>query len=252
MRPIEKWDCGEHVLADGSTVNIKDTYNHWRDAKPLLVHNFGCVCSYCEKAYAEVRDLDVEHIQPKGFKDAAGNLKYDHLMYKWSNFLLACKTCNGADNKDTKDVIYGQCHLPHLNNTFLSLVYKTGGVVAINSNLEGDSFRNAEALLKLVGLNKTPKTSKPGDTRWKTRFETWRKAERYRTKYNNRETDIETIIDLAKAQGGWSIWFTVFKGCDEVRKALIDEFAGTCKDCFDSNNHYEPVRRNPQNETDPV
>lgn len=252
MRPLEKWACGEHVLIDGTEVAISSEYNPWRDAKPYLAHNFGIVCSYCEKAYAEARDLDVEHIQPKNLKDAAGNLKYDQLKYKWSNFLLSCRTCNGSDNKGSKDVIYGQCHLPHLNNTFLSLVYKAGGVVIANPNLQGASFDNAKALLELVGLNKGPKDSRQGDTRWKTRFETWEKAERYLAKYNEGKTDIETIIDLVKAKGGWSIWFTVFKDRDEVRRALIDEFEGTAKNCFDPDNHYEPIPRNPQNAADPV
>lgn len=67
---------------------------------------------------------------------------------------------------------------------------------------------------------------------------------KYRRKYNVGNTDIDTILDLVRNRGGWSIWFTVFKGCDEVRKALLG-FPGTARLCFDPDNHYEPIDRNP-------
>jgi len=93
----------------------------------------------------------------------------------------------------------------------------------------------------LVGLNKTAKSSCPGDTRWKNRIKIWDLAERYL----NKGADANTIVDLVKARGGWSIWFTVFKNHDEVRKALISEFPGTAAQCFDPDNHYEPIDRHP-------
>ena len=86
--------------------------------------------------------------------------------------------------------------------------------------------------------------SRPGDTRYKKRSKDWNLACKYRAKFIEGKTDIETIVDLVKAKGGWSIWFTVFRGCDDVRKALLD-FPGTAKQCFDPNNHFEPVDRNP-------
>lgn len=245
MRPVRKWSPTEEC-------GIKANYPKYQDAKPDLCQNLGTVCSYCEKAYADGRDLQVEHVQPKGFKDVDGKYIYAHLETAWSNFLLSCATCNGQDNKDTKDVVLGRCHLPHLNNTFLSLCYKAGGLVEVNPALQGFSAANARALLELVGLNKGPKTSSTKDRRWYIRSEVWNKAKRYLEKYGNGQVDVETIVDLVKGYGCWSIWFTVFKGHDEVRKALIEQFPGTEISCFDPDNHYEPVTRNPLNEIDPV
>ncbi len=245
MRPVEKWN-------PDNVNDIKENYPNYRDAKPLLCMNLGKVCSYCEKAYDDERDLHVEHIQPKNYKDSNGNYIYAHLKTAWSNFLLSCPTCNGTDNKDTKNVVYGECHLPHINNTFLSLSYKAGGVVEVNPSLKGKSAANAHALLELVGLNKSPKTSCPKDHRWKVRLEKWNLATTFLKKYLNGTVDVETIIELAKGHGCWSIWFTVFKGHDDVLKALIEEFPGTAASCFDSNNHFEPICRNPDNAIDPV
>lgn len=73
-------------------------------------------------------------------------------------------------------------------------------------------------------------------------------------KYDNTGSivDVQTIVDLVKGHGCWSIWFTVFKGHDEVRKALIENFPGTAASCFDAQNHFEPIYRNPQDDEDPV
>ena len=252
MRPLEKWTAGTVTTLDGARFTIPATFVDYHDAKPILCNNFGRCCSYCETAYNEERDLAVEHIQPKRYKAAAGRYVYAHLENEWSNFLISCDTCNGADNKDTKDVAYGQCHLPHLNNTYLSLCYHAGGVVTVNPSLTGQSQQNAARLLSLVGLDKSPATSSKGDTRWPTRRRNWDLANRYLAKYLAGKTDVDTIIDLVEGRGGWSIWFTVFSGHDDVRRALVNRFPGTASNCFDAVNHYEPIPRNPHNTIDPV
>lgn len=235
MRPVNKLSPGQYTAADGSVIEIKGSYSSYREAKPALIFNLGSYCSYCEESYHQERDLHVEHIQPKSIEE------YKPLENEWSNFLLSCATCNGTDNKGAQDVVLGEIHLPHINNTFKSLVYMAGGVVEVNPNLNELAKRHAENLLNLIGLNKTAKTSCPGDKRWMKRMTDWNLAIRHK----NKGTDTNTIIDLVKARGGWSIGFTVFKGHDEVRKALIDEFTGTAAQCFDANNHYEPIDRNP-------
>lgn len=236
MRPVNKLSPGQY----GSITITKD-YPKYQDAKTALVFNLGSYCSYCEESYHQERDLHVEHVQPKNYVHKKRKKIYAHLETKWSNFLLSCATCNGTDNKGAKNVILTKCHLPHRNNTFKSLVYMAGGVVMVNPLLVGNAIVHADNLLNLVGLNKGPKNSCPGDTRWKNRRKIWDLAVRYL----NKGADVDTIIDLAKGYGGWSIWFTVFKGHDEVRKALIEKFPGTAARCFDANNHYEPIDRNP-------
>ena len=65
------------------------------------------------------------------------------------------------------------------------------------------------------------------------------------SKYEVGKSELDDILELVKGYGHWSIWFTVFKGHDEVRKALIENTPGTCKACFDAENHYEPITRKP-------
>ena len=252
MRPVVKLAPGKYPCGDDSLTIKTDYHPNYRDAKPHLIFNLGCMCSYCEKAFDDERELAVEHIQAKRYKDENGNYPYAALETKWENFLLSCATCNGRDNKGDKNVVYGECHLPHLNNTFLSFQYKAGGVVNVNPNLTGKSLANAEALRKLVGLDKGPKDARPKDKRWLIRTQKWDLAIRYLCKFEDGSADVETIIDLVKGHGCWSIWFTIFKEHPEVRKELIEQFPGTAKECFDSANNYEPIPRNPKNTIDPV
>ena len=121
MRPVNKWMPGLIKLESGEVWKIDEDYRPYQNAKSSLCRNLGIMCSYCEKTSFDERDFAVEHIQPKKYKDASGNYIYSALETKWSNFLLSCSTCNGPDNKDTKNVVYGECHLPHLNNTFCLL-----------------------------------------------------------------------------------------------------------------------------------
>lgn len=246
MRPVEKVPVGSQiVLSDGTAHIVQADYNPYQDAKSALIANLGCICSYCEDAYHQPRDLQVEHVQPKGL------LQYASLKTKWENFLLSCATCNGPDNKDTKDVNLSDVHLPFKNNTFKSLKYMAGGVVVVNPTLQGLAYNHADALLRLVGLDKSPASSCNGDTRWQKRRIDWRLANRYLQRFQAGEVDEDVIIDLVQNRGGWSIWFTVFAGCDSVRSRLISDFPGTCSACFDANNHYEPVDRN-SGQSDPV
>lgn len=233
MRPVEKWPAG---YAFDKGVVVQDEYHPYQNAKPVLIKNLGRVCSYCENAYSLDRDLHVEHVLPKS--------KHEDIMYRWDNFLLSCSTCNGRDNKGSKDVALKDVHLPFKNNTFLSLVYKKGGVVIVNPSLSPLSQKHAQNLLDLTGLGKGPAQSKPSDNRWQIRFENWNIAERYISRYKAGKVDINTIVDLVKAKGGWSIWFTLADGLDDVRKALIDEFPGTCRNCFDPQQHFKPIERN--------
>ena len=246
MRPVQKLIVGTQIIVEGQPQTISETYNPYQSAKKPLLVNFGEYCSYCEVHNPNQRDLHVEHVQPKGLR------QYVDLKTKWSNFLLACSTCNGVDNKGDKNVVLSDIHLPHLNNTFLSLQYLRGGVIRVNPTLSAVSRQHAQGLMQLVGLDKRPSEYAPSDNRWRKRSYTWNNAQRYLSKYRDGRADVETIIDLAKAEGHWSIWFTVFTGYNEVRKALIESFPGTAACCFDAANNYEPINRNPGNQEDPV
>lgn len=243
MRPVEKKNVGDSItLEDGTVVEVKEDYNPHQKARPILLANLGHYCSYCETWVPVGSNMEVEHVQPKSI--------YGDLKYKWSNFLLACRTCNGKSNKSEEDVVLGQVHLPHLNNTFKSLVYFPAGVVKVNPTLTGESKTHAEELRRLVGFDKFS-----DDDRIEARRYAWTRAIEVLKDYESVERDEKRLQDLIKTikeNGFWSIWFTVFKGHDEVRAAMIDAFPGTAKCCFDPDNHYEPVDRNPGNISDPV
>ena len=73
-----------------------------------------------------------------------------------------------------------------------------------------------------------------------------------RAKYVARKWDEDDVISKAKDTGHWSVWFTVFAGSDAILSRLINDFKGTCRSCFDAENHYKPIPRNPENVDDPI
>ncbi len=247
MRPVNKKQIGESiVLENNTTVVVSEDYPDYHDARPILLANLGHYCSYCEGYFATGTNLQTEHIQPKGLQ-ISGIKPYAELSTKWENFLLGCATCNGKGNKGSKDVVLENIHLPHRNNTYLSLVYKEAGVVIPNPNLRGKSLSNAKELISLVGLDKEDSDT---DGRCGMRREAWQKAVTYLEDYENGEIAFRHLIDYIKIYGCWSIWFTVFKEHPEVREALVEQFPGTSRECFDEN--YNPIPRHPENEDDPI
>lgn len=240
MRPVEKANVGDVLVyhnTNDEDVNlvIQGDYPKYGDAKNPLMANLGRYCSYCENDKDE-EDLKVEHVAAKskgGSKTA------------WENFLLSCGVCNSV--KGTKVIDGNTCHLPHLNNTFLSLVYEVGGRVKVNDALTGLSRRKASELYETLKLGRYPHENEiptERDSRWKNRLEVWNEAVDLRLKFEKQILTAESIVKRAREKGCWSVWFTVFKGCDELRKAMIEGFEGTCTTCFDAANHYEPVPRN--------
>lgn len=239
MRPVEKKKPGETVeykTSNNQKVShtIQEKYNEYSDAKWPLVENLGAFCSYCEEPRA-FADIHVEHVEPKSKEGA---------MCDWENFLLACNMCNSI--KSNRDVDVENTHFPHRDNTYLDFVYDESGRVKVNPDLPAEEYDKAENLYNLVKLGRGPfgvAAASESDYRWRHRYETWNLASIYLKYYEANSIDLKTITDLSMSHGNWSIWFTIFKGHDEVRKALIDCFPGTCASCFDSGNHYEPIPR---------
>lgn len=234
MRPLDKYTVGQKVtLDDGAEIVVSKNYDPYGDARPILLANFGDYCSYCENALHNGTLFDTEHIRPKFVNR--------DLETEWDNFLIGCRACNGPGGKWTNDVPTPTVHLPHKNNTILSLQYDEAGVVRVNPDLSPQSQANAQALIDFVKLNKTPINSlQDKDGRCKMRRQTWEIAKTALSMYES-SPNLQCLIMLAKARGGWSIWFTVFKDHPEVRKELIEQFPGTAKDCFDPANGYEPI-----------
>lgn len=241
MRPVKKWLHTDDTIIPP----VKEFYNPYQDAKDDLERNIDGYCSYCERPSTDDA-AHVEHIQPKGLA------QYHHLEYSWMNFLMACARCNGADNKGNKDVVFSSIHLPNLNNTLMSIAYGEGGFVKANANLQNQELANAQALVDLVGLDKRPGHAghKRKDKRWDRRREVWELAKRKLASYNDGRIDPQTILELAKGYGFWSVWFNMFIHIPPVKLILIQEFRGTDPLCFDTD--HNPVPRNPTNHPDTV
>ena len=241
MSPVEKAKVGEVLVYHNTNdeyvnLTVQSDYPKYGDAKNPLMASLGCYCSYCENDKDE-EDLNVEHVAAKSQGGSAT---------AWENLLLSCGVCNSVKGKKVIDGT--TCHLPHLNNTYLSLVYEAGGRVKVNEALTGVSRQKAEELFGTLKLGRYPQENeKPTerDARWHNRLEVWNEAVDLRTKYEQQTLTAVAILKRAREKGCWSVWFTVFRGCDELRKVLIDGFKGTCATCFDSANHYDPIPRNP-------
>lgn len=240
MRPVEKKKPGDIVRYTDSNNQkvehtIQENYPEYGDAKFPLASNIGQYCSYCE-GDEKIHSLEVEHMAAKS---KGGSLT------AWNNFLLCCKICNTTKGVE---VINDNYHWPHLNNTFYSFIYVETGRVKVNDNMPELSKLRAQNLLNLAKLQRYPGTDNlptPKDFRWRHRFEAWNLATIYKEDFLSGSKTVDDIICVAKLKGQWSIWFTVFKGIDSVRARLISDFPGTCASCFDANNHYEPIERNP-------
>jgi len=240
MRPVEKKKPGDIVRYTDSNNQevehtIQENYPDYGDAKFPLASNIGQYCSYCE-GDEKIHSLEVEHMAAKS---KGGSLT------EWNNFLLCCKICNTTKGVE---VINDDYHWPHLNNTFLSFIYDETGRVNVNHNMSELSKVRAQNLLNLAKLQRyqgTDNQPSPKDFRWQYRYEAWKLATDWKLKFLDCLTTEDDIICRVKDKGQWSIWFTVFKGIDSVRARLISDFPGTCASCFDANNHYEPIERNP-------
>ena len=211
MRPVDK------SLFQGN----KQRYIPYGDAKDDLITALGCFCSYCERQ-GFPSALAVEHIQDKN--------SFPSLELEWSNFLLACTNCNSI--KGTKTVTNSL--LPDRDNTYAVFMYLESGFIQVKPDLDDVLKGQAQALINLAELDRIPgRQGYSGkDTLWLNRKESWVLANRYLKKYQNKDCDIETIIDLALNNGFWSVWMQVFVDFPNVQKELIHVFSGTQKKFF--------------------
>ena len=87
--PSELWSIrslytGPWIRYHRQGIDPKPNDTRWRRFVPVLRRAFGDVCAYCE----ETCKPEVEHFRPISL--------YPWLVYRWSNWLLACHDCNNA------------------------------------------------------------------------------------------------------------------------------------------------------------
>jgi uncharacterized protein (TIGR02646 family) len=215
MRPVER----------GSAPRI---YAQYGDAIEDLKSRLGSYCSYCERQVAA--SLAVEHVIPKSL--------HPELEKEWDNFLLGCINCNSL--KGDRAVEIQNFIWPDRDNTLLPFVYSKGGFVRLADNLNNDRKTKAQALLDLVGLQRHPAQGwvKPAkkDKRWQNREESWAIAERCRDLFESLEkadAARDLVLEVAKSNGFFSVWVTVFNNYPDIKRELIRLFPGTATSCFD-------------------
>ena len=234
MRPVVR---GEIPKNKNGTDKVFSAYEN---ARRDLIDRMGEYCSYCNMHLDS--SLAVEHVQPK---DSNPELKLS-----WDNFLLACTNCNSTKGKkDVNKKNIDTFFWADVHNTHIPFVYEPNGRVSINSKLTKDEKKKAQNTLDLVGLQKYPNTQNASDRRWKNRKEAYEQAIEHledleqATLKGARELLIKTLVTAAYNKGFFSVWFEVYKDHDDVKKALIERFTGTCVECFDKDNHYNPIPR---------
>lgn len=215
MRPIIRGACPQDK--NGANVVFADYPNARRD----MIDRLGEYCSYCEMQLDA--SLAIEHVRPKKPATAAAVIVSRAL--DWDNFLLACTNCNST--KGDEDVELNDYFWPDRDNTYACLAYAEGGLVSVAMGIAG--AHKAQALITLVGLDKTPNTSTASDRRWANRREAWDIAVRSKKRLASSNTVEmrEQIIETAQAKGYWSTWMTVFKDDADMLGRLIDAHPGT-------------------------
>ena len=203
-------------------------YANFGDAIDDLVDRLGRYCSYCERRLPT--NLAVEHVAPKSL--------HNDLELEWTNFLLACVNCNSSKGDD--DVADGDVLWPDRHNTMLAIDYSSGGFVRVAEDLDDELNRRAQGLISLVNLHRHVAEGYPNptprDRRWEQREQAWATAEKCRADFvvlGESRPALSLVLAAAKYCGFFSVWMTVFCEFSEVKTALIEEFPGTARTCFD-------------------
>ena len=217
MRPVLRGPCPQDK--HGNDV----VFSEYAQARRTLIARLGECCSYCEMQLDA--SLAVEHVQPKQPPGSPTVLPERALA--WDNFLLACTNCNST--KGDTDVVLDDYLWPDRDDTFRSLLYKEGGRV---QSATGPQQAQADRLIALVGLQKTPDTAEASDRRWLNRRESWDIAVRAKERLARCPVDYlsdmkDQIIDTVKAKGFWSVWMTVFSDDADMLDRLMVAFPGT-------------------------
>jgi hypothetical protein len=210
MRPVTRGRARQRV------------YQDFKDALPHLEQALGKYCSYCERFFPA--GLAVEHVIPKTQNKRLRNV--------WRNFLLSCSNCNSV--KQDKRIRIGNYLWPDRDNTFRAFRYDNG-LADVALGLPPKAHLRAKRLMKLVGLHRhlgqTQRRDKPAkrDERASQRERVWKLASSERTKLAGRVDNglRDTIVELAKVYGFYSVWMAVFGNDQDMRCRLISAFKNT-------------------------
>jgi hypothetical protein len=253
MRPID------NIAAPtvGGVPKSFGTYQEWRSD---LAEKYGQHCVFCNDKLPF--SLNVEHLQPQS--DTA----VDPLA--WDNLSLACGPCNLA--KSDKLVSSSIQYLPNAHNTHLPFDYnlrkhaKIQGKIACipvpKENLSDAQKLKAEETIRLTALDRVEqdplRERKMTDVRWQNRFEAFEIVKTQRNIWDTLDSDLQRVAFLegippqVVGKGFFSLWMNAFEGISAVLAVIVDSLPGTAQSCFDTENDYQAIPRNPDNVGDPI
>ncbi len=218
MRPVDR---GSIPLDDSGQPKEFSKYKY---ARQDLVNRIGDYCSYCEVQLSA--SLAVEHVKPKKH--------HPDLELQWSSFLFACVNCNST--KGSRDINLDDYYWPDKDNTASAIEYREDGTVRVYPSLSPEQRIKAKATIELTGLDSIPSNDPAAsDRRWRNRYDVWDIAEDFLQELQTEDSPAlrRAIVALAQANGFWSVWMTVFRGCPDMRRRFIEVFPGTSQECFD-------------------
>jgi len=225
MRPVNRSDIP--LKKDGT----RKEYTSYGQAKDDLRDRLGSFCSYCEMNIEN--QPDIEHVSPKSTNPA--------LETVWSNFLLACKPCNiiKSNYNETRDGYV----FPDTHNTSFLYEYSITGV-KVKDNLDENLKELATATFDLVKLNRKEDTSGRTDDRALARLNSWHKAQEALNDMIEAPSPAMTRATARSCNGFFSMWLQIFKDYPEVKRAILENVAGSAFDCYDKNiNPIENISR---------
>jgi uncharacterized protein (TIGR02646 family) len=192
-------------------------FTDYTQAKPHLEKRLGRYCSYCERPIP--CNLAVEHKRPQAH--------HPELALSWGNLLLGCGNCNGT--KSDQNPQPGAVVWPDEDDTFALITYCRSGMVKPKTGLDVNLFNRVNTTLTMLGLSKIPEQAANSDHRYADRLEVWHIAEQSRVDLQGQNTPElrRSILETAKAKGGYSIWQTVFADDPAMQQALACAFPGT-------------------------
>ncbi|MNI24311.1 HNH endonuclease [compost metagenome] len=254
MRPLDKGPVPSDENDVAITVN---DYDLWRKH---LINRIGYYCVYCNQTLSH--NLQVEHVVPKN--PPVGYVPGDPLA--WENMLLACGPCNRA--KWNTPIDFSRYYFPEENNTLLPFSveqhenYPESAIVIPSDNLDGNQIGKSVATIQLMDLNVIDQRDRIVDIRHLKRKDAMNAVEvtyhlYQETKTNNPGSlnDFAKLIALnLKCIGFFGMWFRKFKDEPIVLEALLDNevIPGTAQCCFDTDNNFVLLPRNPTNPFDPI
>ncbi len=257
MRPLDKGKCPIDPKTGKDMVVTK--YGHWRKE---LISRIGEYCAYCNMPINQT--LSVEHVVPKnpilGLPEGS--------LLSWGNMLLACVPCNGTGAKGNKPYNPVDYYTPEDHNPFLAFlinihpIEKSAAIIVPHPNLKNAQITKAEKTICLFKWQKIDRRPNVVDLRWKKRREAIDAVNSSFALFQQAQSSVtydatqaaEAIAQIAKGWGFFLLWFSVFSNEPTVLEKLLDPniIPGTAQNCFNKQNGFVPISRNPTHLADPI